>query len=104
METGNNQIKAGESYQTGEIFIKSDGTKKHVKRKFIDFGALPNATTKNVAHGIADLDVEYAKATISANDGTTNKQVDVAVTVTNVSITAAGNESAFSGIVTLDYI
>lgn len=41
-----------EETRTGKTWI--DG--KPIYRKVIDFGALPNATTKVVAHGIADVD------------------------------------------------
>ena len=43
--------EAGEHW-TGREWI--DG--KSIFRRVIEFGALPNATTKNVPHGITDLD------------------------------------------------
>lgn len=44
------------SYSTQEV--KTGGTwidGKPIYRKVVDFGALPNATTKNVAHGVSNI-------------------------------------------------
>lgn len=104
---GEVQIELGKSHDSGLIYIDSNGVPRIVYKAFVDFGALPNATTKDVAHGLADVDVEYATVSVVANDGTTSKMVDpadVTVDATNVSVTAAGDESAFAGKATIEYI
>lgn len=101
---GEVQIQLGKSHDSGLIYIDSNGVPRTVYRAYVDFGALPNATTKNVAHGLANLDPEYADVVIKANDGTTAKRYDASIDATNVSVTAAGDESAFSGKAVIDYI
>lgn len=84
--------------------------------KSIDFGALPNTTTKNVAHGITGLILSYRKAPTfqaSAADGTTcyaipgvlltAVSVDVRIDATNLIIQANANASAVSAFVRLEY-
>lgn len=43
-------------YSTNEIKIGTWINNKPIYRKVIDCGALPNATSKNIAHGISNLD------------------------------------------------
>lgn len=49
-------VDSSNSYSTNEV--KTGGTwidGKPIYRKVVDFGALPNATTKNVAHGVSNI-------------------------------------------------
>ena len=95
---GNIQIERGKSYDTGLIYIDLAGVPRIIYRSYVDFGILPNATTIDIAHGIAApaLDPEFAEAHVIANNGTIGKKVEGEVDSTNVSITAAGDESAFT--------
>ena len=52
-------IKASRTFDTEVWTGKMAGTDK-VYGKVIDLGALPNATTKNVAHNIANLDTKIS--------------------------------------------
>jgi hypothetical protein len=91
-----------------------DGSKVYAKA--IDFGALPNTTTKNVAHGITGLDLSYKKAPTfqgSASDGTTcyaipgvlvtAVSVDVRIDATNLIIQANANASGVSAFIRVEY-
>ena len=55
-----NEIKQGinnsTSYSTTEQVVGTWIDGKPIYRKVVDFGALPNATTKSVAHNIANID------------------------------------------------
>jgi hypothetical protein len=91
-----------------------DGSR--VWSKTIDFGALPNTTTKNVAHGITGLILTYKRAPTAegaASDGTTTYMipgvlatvfsVDVRIDATNLMIQSNGNTSTLSAFVRLEY-
>ena len=98
MSNGNIQIERGKSHDTGLIYVDLLGVPRIVYKTYVDFGILPNATTIDIAHGITApaLDPEFAHAHVIANDGTIGKRVEGEVDATNVSITAVGNESAFT--------
>jgi len=94
--------------QTDKLWLGST-----VYRKVINVGALPNAATKNIAHGITGV-ATWVKVEGRAYDGTTFIQIPAAATVaswaielavnsTNVIITAAQDRSALSGYVVLEY-
>lgn len=96
-------------YWTGEYY----GSSK-VYAKTIDFGALPNTTTKTVAHGISNLSTIVGHH-ISADNGTkqqllpghtisTSRQVAWDVDGTNINCKTTDDQSAFDAIVTLYYI
>ncbi len=90
------------------------GTSK-VYGKTIDFGALPNNTTKTVAHSITNLDLNYLRAPIlvvSVTNGTTvydGAQGALGVTglwainATNVTCQTNGDLTTWSGYVRLEY-
>lgn len=50
-------------HATGENWIAGET----IYRKVIDFGTLPNATTKNVAHGITNLDIVISLEGVARN-------------------------------------
>ena len=117
-------------YNTTEIvtgekwFTPGDATKlRNVYRKVIDFGALPNAALKSVAHGITTTQNTifthiYATATDPAvsttnsaipipfvDPGTLANGIMIEVDATNVNITTAANYSAYTiTYVVLEYI
>lgn len=100
-----------EEHLTGRKWI--DG--KPIYRKTVDCGAMPNNTTKNVAHSITNLDEVI---TLSGNakrsegtrlplpftsaDNLTNN-IQVYSNDTNIVIIAGTNRSNYSGYVTLEY-
>ncbi len=68
-------------------------------RKVVDFGALPNAATKSVAHGILiDSSVTYTRTYATATDPVNLKGTSLFVNMdaTNVSITTTSNMSAYT--------
>lgn len=87
---------------------------RSVSRKVVNFGALPNAATKTVAHGItfttsSSVTRIYGAATDPVNrlyiplpyaSGTLNKNIEVSLDATNVIVTTSINWSAY----TLTYI
>lgn len=87
-----------------------------VYEKVVDLGALPNNTTKNVAHGISNLG-RVIQAELSADNGanwitipyaTTNStdlryQLGFWITDTNIAIKSEWDRSAFSGFAILRY-
>lgn len=95
-------------YKLGEINTKIpwiDG--KPIYRMMVDCGALPNATTKNTAHGITGVET-YVDCYATAYNGTTNilrlpfaggvtgeNNVDVFVSSTNVSMRTVADYSAY---------
>lgn len=105
----------GGDYSTSEVntgFKWVDG--KDIYKKTINFGSLPNSgATKNVAHGITNLEnVVHMFGT--ATDGTTiiplphattntGFLVQLQVTSTNVTIMSAANRTSSTGYVTLYY-
>lgn len=99
-----------------EIGVWTDG--KPLYQKTIDFGALPNNTTKTVAHNISNLEriVEIKGAasypTAGANIAipyvvnqttTIGLQTQMNINDTNITITTKDNISMYSGYVTLQY-
>ena len=106
------------NYSTSEIDTGAtwiDG--KHIYRKTIDFGNLPNNTTKNVAHGISGLSqlvkIDAVMNRPGVNEGfyplpfvskaAVNDQIEISVTNTNVSIGTNINWSTCTAIVTIYY-
>lgn len=104
----------GGDYSTSEVgtgFKWVDN--KVIYKKTVSMGALPNATTKTVAHG-ASID-SIVRVYGSASDGTTRiplpysdttsaaAGVMVYLTGTNIVLGAGTNRSAYSGYVTLEY-
>lgn len=95
---------------TGQKWL--DG--KTIYRKVIDIGALPNATTKNVAHSIVTLDsvVRVSGVAVNATPAriplpyvtqTLNQGISVGVDNTNVTLVTGIDYSAYTGKVVLEY-
>lgn len=96
---------------TGATWI--DG--KPIYKKTIDFGSLPNNSTKNVAHGISNLgDVIDIRGTAKTSWGTyqlplvfsgqdVNYITNVSVNATNISMSNSADRSGFTAYVTLYY-
>lgn len=106
------------NYSTSEIDTGAtwiDG--KHIYRKTINFGNLPNNTTKNVAHGISGLSqlvkIDAIMNRPGVNGGyyplpfvskaSVNDQIEISVSNTNVSIAANINWSTCTAFVTIYY-
>lgn len=96
--------------RTGSVWI--DG--KETYRKVIDTGALPNATTKNVAHGITGLGTVVALRGMADNatiqrplpyaDATATDTVELDCGDTNVTLRSTGDQSGFtSSFVLIEY-
>lgn len=100
-----------EEHLTGRKWI--DG--KPTYEKTIDCGALPNNTTKNVAHNIANLDeVIELSGSARRSEGTRlplpftsadslSNNIQVYSNDTNIVIIAGTNRSNYTGYVTLEY-
>lgn len=102
------------SQNWGTNIVASDGGTplENVRVQMVEFGALPNATTKNVAHGIASLTLDKViRVSGVADDGTTvislphadtvaattiTSAVELALTVTNITAITAVDKSAFT--------
>lgn len=81
--------------------------------KTVDLGALPNSTTKNVAHGISNIDIIVDIEGWGYNSGVPNwiplpyatagDVCSVIINGTNISLASNANLSALVGKVTLRY-
>lgn len=104
------------SYSTSEkatAFTWIDG--KTIYKKTIDFGYLPNNATKNVAHGISNLDkfIKYegiaafsTKYTITlpvSNPVAMQYNVELHMDATNVTVVSGADQSGAYGYITLYY-
>lgn len=99
----NNQLQLGVTIDTGKKWIDANGAAHVIYRKAVDTGALPNATSKNVAHGqTIALSCPVIRKRISAWNGTTNRFLDgatvtITVTATNIVVdSGAVNLSAYT--------
>lgn len=75
-----------------------------IYRKVIDFGALPNMSTKNVAHGIVGL-AQWVRVEAITFDGSNDSADGSTVTYdgTNVGITAPINLTSYSAYIIVEY-
>jgi len=82
-----------------------------IYKKVVDIGNLPNATSKNVAHGIANIH-NLAIIRGVATDGssylpmpytTTTSQINIYATGTNIVVVTETDRSGFTGYVILEY-
>ena len=105
-------IVVGQEYKVGTITI--NGTKYDRWFKVVDFGTLPNSTTKNVAHGITSYAgfLDIGGASLRSSDSTViklphisaNVTISLVVTTTQISITSNSNVSAYDkSLVYLEY-
>lgn len=104
------------SYSTTEQEVGTWIDGSPVYEKVVDLGALPNNTTKNVAHGISNLG-RVIQAELTADNGsnwitipyaTTNNtdlkyQLGFWITDTNIAIKSEWDRSTFSGYAILRY-
>jgi hypothetical protein len=112
---GNNIIQAGGGkVDTGKKFIDANGDPHVIYRKTLALdgttSSLPNATSKNVAHGEAIALNKYAKVKeLRADNATTIKTLEstgitAEINATNVVITTASDLSAYvRGLVTIEF-
>ena len=109
-----NDIYLEEERKTNKVWI--DG--KTIYRKVIDFGALPNATKKDVAHNISNLEQFIRIEGVSTRQDNTkfsqslplvykniesNYNTSLGVDVQTVSIQTKEDRSMFNGYVILEY-
>lgn len=103
------------STEEREIGCFVDG--KPLYQKTISFGALPNSTSKSVAHGISDLDKIVSFSALakrpepfniiplpSSHYQSTSAQQEISFNATNITIRNGNNASAYTDVyVTLQY-
>lgn len=90
---------------------------KVIYRKTINFGALPNAMTKDVAHNISDIDqiikmegiassssdARFIMLPLTYDSNNTNFNAELSATTTDVRVACVGNRSGYSAYITLYY-
>ena len=108
-------LNAEPNYSTSEVDTKVKWVdNKTIYRKTINFGALPNATTKDVAHGISGLSEVVKIEGIAKNSSgnytsvpvvpsNANALCDCSVNATNISMSAGSDRSGWSAYVTIYY-
>ncbi len=93
------------AFDTGKKWKAGDGTIYRILRKKVVCGALPNAGTKNVAHGQAALDPAKlvkvvgfwaSKGDASACLTAMTSLVQVTVDATNVKLTTGADQSLYT--------
>ena len=116
VESSQNGGSDSHSYSTTEQAVGTWIDGSPVYEKVVDLGALPNNTTKNVAHGISNLG-RVIQAELTADNGsnwvtipyaTTNStdlryQLGFWITDTNITVKSEWDRSAFSGYAILRY-
>ena len=95
----------GTEYKVG-WYILANGTKKPVYEKVVDFGALPNNTSKSVAHNISNIDkiisINGSASTgsywkpIPFGPGSVSWMIETSVNTTNVIIETNQNWSEYN--------
>lgn len=86
---------------------------KPLYRKTIDYGALPDTTSKDVLHNIDNLDIvvnvkgigirSSDKTSLPLPYASSNLSIELYINSKNISITTLSNRSAFNGYITLEY-
>ena len=108
-----NRITTGYEYETGRII---SGSKEYAKR--INFGAMPNATSKTIAHGIdfskssfismqcnfQETNYKISFQNYGIKPQTTNEPIIAFVGNTVISIKTVSDMSNYTGFVTIYYI
>ena len=106
----NNQRYSTDEIDTGKTWI--DG--KKIYRKVVEFGALPNATSKDVAHGISNLDyivsinttARYNTNYISipyVDETTLANAISISIRNTKIRISSGANQSMYTATVVIEY-
>ena len=112
-----NKLKNANVYSENEIIIGNWIDGKTLYRKVINFGALPNKTTKYVAHNIANVDtiyINYGSSYVKKNstgdilgfnypNSSLTGQWASGVDDTNVFLWAGSDRTGCSAYVTLEY-
>ncbi|MHC4710665.1 MAG: hypothetical protein ACYTA3_09620 [Planctomycetota bacterium] len=104
----------------GQLFFTDGNPNKfrHVFRKVIDFGSLPNTGTKNVAHGLTwNANTRFTRIYGTATDPSTRSiplpyvdttagsSIELSVDTTNVQIITAANYSGYTTTyIVLEYV
>ena len=109
IETGKTNYSTDETL-TGQKWI--DG--RPIYSKVIDIGALPDTTTKSVAHNITNLDLcisivgvvknSTSRLTIPSVWNSADETIGIYANSTNVIVSASKNRSSFSGYAILEYV
>lgn len=118
-DIANNAVTANKAsfttYSTTEQVVGTWIDGKPIYRIVVNFGALPNATTKRVSHGISNLDrfVKIEGITVSSGNyapiplmySSTEAQYNTAIFVndTEVAMTSSQNRENISAYIFLDY-
>lgn len=97
-----------EEYATGRFFLNQP-----TFGRVVDFGALPNATSKSVDHGVEDFDQMLpimGKATDGTNqiplpyvDTVTGNLIEMRADASEVTIVTAADYSGYSGLIFFEY-
>ena len=102
-EYENPPMKIGVEYKTTERYLGYP-----VYKKVIDFGALPNSTTKSVEHGISNLKQGIRYDIVGANDNTVFSFYPQIKNVynggTNINVVTDSNMSAYTVNIIFSYI
>lgn len=101
--------KLNREVNTGQIWI--DG--RTIYRTVIDLGSLPNATTKNIAHGIGSFSFMLPPSGVATNgdsirplpyvDTGTGNLIELRADPTNVNVVTAINYSSYTAYAILEY-
>lgn len=107
-------VSKSDLYDTTEKVVGKWTDGRPVYQKTVNFGALPNTTSKSVAHSISNLGIVISSVAFT-NDGTNyvpipatstnsfSNQVSLTINKTNISIATSSNLSSYSCYVTLQY-
>ena len=106
-----NKFSKSDLYSTTEKMIGQWIDNKPLYQKTINFGALPNNTTKTVNHGISNIDkivniqaiAIVSTGTLLLNDVTGNNYIRVTANKTSIDIKDDIDRSSANGYVTLYY-
>lgn len=100
------QMVVGRRYDTGKKW--TDGSV--IYKKLVSFGALPNTTTKSVAHSESLSLTKYAVVSrLIARDGTTYLNIpavtitSITITATNITMISTNNLSTYTGWVEIEF-
>ena len=108
-------INSINTYSTDEVRCGTWIDGKPIYRKVIDFGALPNATTKSIAHNISNIDkitkiegITYANYNYSLlplvyNSNEAQYNTEIYVGSTYIYMKSTQNRSGVTAYVTLEY-
>jgi hypothetical protein len=117
LQVGGKILDGLERYSTTEQVIGKWINNKPVYRKVINFGALPNSTTKNVNHNIANVSqwvtirgiFQYNGSVVGGPIPNTNTSdntyaINITANATTVNIQTGIDRTSYSAYVILEYI